>query len=104
MIQQKPQGQQIITDYFWNVYYSVNGGLQTAWEAWKIETLYSFEKSAVVKEKSVVDSGLDPFIQLESMRLTACLAVSDLAVPDLAVLRALHVIGVWSVLVDEISY
>lgn len=51
-----------------------------------------------MKEKSVVDSGLDPFIQLESMRLTACLAVSKLAV-----VRALHVIGVWSVLVDEIS-
>lgn len=41
-----------------------------------------------------MDSGLDPFIQLESMRLTACLAVLELAG-----LRALHVIGVWSALV-----
>lgn len=64
----------------------------------KIEIVYSFEKSAVVKERSEVDSGLDPFIQLESMRLTACLAVLELAV-----LRALHVIGVWSVLVKSLG-
>lgn len=40
----------------------------------------------------MVDSGLDPFIQVESMRLTACQAVLELAV-----LRALHVMSVWSV-------
>lgn len=86
MTQGKPQGQQRITEYFRNVYHPVNGGPRAAWEAWRIETLYGFEKSAVVKETVV-----DPFIQLESRRLTACQAVLELAV-----LRALHGIGVWS--------